>query len=109
MPLNEVLASNRVSHSKAPSVRFNRTTVPFNVPTKTESLKTAGEENPLAFDVFQRIWPVAESSATVQHIVVTKTLPSATAGVDPISRFPVSRSTSTRIESGAAKPATPEL
>src|SRR2546427_7740352 len=69
MPLNEVLASNRVSQSKAPSVRFNRTTVPFDVPTKTELLKTAGEENPLAFDVFQRIWPVTASSATVQPIV----------------------------------------
>src|SRR5947208_13041350 len=78
MPLNDVLASNRVSHDNVPSVSFSRTTVPLDVPTYTELLKTAGEENPFALDVFQSTWPFPASSAKVQPIVVTKTFPEAT-------------------------------
>ena len=72
-------------------------------------MKTEGEENPFAFEVFQSTLPFAASSATVQLIVVTKTFPEATAGVDSISRLPVFRSHDTRIRSGAAEPATPEF
>src|SRR5437773_10158143 len=109
MPLNDVLASNRVSHDNVPSVSISRTTVPLDVPTYTELLRTAGEENPFALDVFQSTWPLPASSAKVQPIVVTKTFPEATAGVEAISRFPASRSHSTRTRSRAGEPQTPVL
>src|SRR5207247_9174405 len=101
MPLNDVLASNRVSHNSAPSVSFNRTTVPLDVPTYTELLKTAGEENPFALDVFQSTGPFPASSAKVQPIVVAKTFPEATAAVEAISGFPASLSLSVRTRSEA--------
>src|SRR2546426_430347 len=36
MPLNRVWASRRVCHCTFPSEAFRRTTVPFDVPTKTD-------------------------------------------------------------------------
>src|SRR5438034_7644643 len=49
------------------------------------------------------------SSANKPPNVVTKTLPKATAGVEPISFFPVSRSHRTPIRFGADDPASPEF
>src|SRR2546422_8212576 len=107
IPLNEVCARRRVSQSTRPSEAFNRTTVPFEVPIITESSKTAGDENPFAAAFVQTIPPVTTSRANDPCIVSTKTFPYATAGVDAISRAPVSRSHRTPGLSGVADAAVP--
>src|SRR2546426_1471508 len=102
MPLNKVCARRRVSQSTRPSEAFSRMTVPFEVPRITESSKTAGDENPFAAAFVHTIPPVATSSASDPCIVSTKTIPWDTAGVDAISRAPVSRSHRTPGLSGVA-------
>src|SRR3989442_10384157 len=92
MPLNKVWARSRVSQSECPSEAFSRTTVPFEVPTITELSKTAGDENPFAAALVQRVLPEMESSANDPCIVSTNTFPYPTPGVEAISRAAVSRS-----------------
>src|SRR2546426_9095585 len=76
-------------------------TVPFDVPTRMERSKTAGDEKPLADGSVQTVPPVFASRAKRPCIVVTNSFPYATAGVAAISRAPVSRSQIGRTESGA--------
>src|SRR5712692_1726369 len=104
MPLNRVCARRRVSHCTLPSEAFRRTTVPFDVPTKTERSKIDGDENPGADEAVQRMAPVRAFRAIRPCIVVTKSFPYATAGVAPISRTPVSRS-----QTGSTDPGTKEV
>src|SRR3989442_13333172 len=76
-------------------------TVPFDVPTRMERSKTAGEEKPLADGSVQTVPPVFASRAKRPCIVVTNSFPYATAGGAAISRAPVSRCQIRRTESGA--------
>src|SRR2546427_9877475 len=109
MQLNRVCESRRVSHCTLPLEAIRRTTVPFDVPTKTESSKPAGDENPGVDDAVQRIAPVRAFSANSPCIVVTKSLPYATAGVAPISRAPVSRSQIGATDAGTGELDVPEF